>query len=112
MQQDLAMEELAGHWHHSGMKVEDLYSGRKEDIVKALILWTGARRTQNEATINLLWDFFETNDAILALRKGLESLQDIDLAPVKAKFVEKFQRVEVCWLMTLNCHVCTDIIAD
>ncbi len=96
MQQDLAMEAFAASWHLSGMKAEDLYSGRKEDIVKALLTWIGARRSQNQGTIDLLWDFFDINDAILALRKGLRSPQDIDLAPFKAKFVKNIQDVEVC----------------
>lgn len=89
------MDALAEVWSRSGRKPKDLYKGKTDEIVKELKTWIVARKARNKANMKLLWDLFETNDAILGLRDQYGTLDDVRIAPFKAKYVKNVERVKV-----------------
>lgn len=89
------MDALAETWFSSGQRSDDLYKGKIEEITKEFKEWIKARLVRNQAIILLLWDFFKTNDAIFSLREKYGSLQDVRIAPFKARYVKNIERVKV-----------------
>lgn len=89
------MDALAEKWSNSGYKSEDLYKGKTDEIVKELKRWVVARGESNGATMDLLWDLFDTTDHISGFRNQFGTLDDLRIAPFKAKHVKNLERVKV-----------------
>lgn len=89
------MDALAESWFASGQKVDDLYKGSVEDITKELREWVKARLIRNQSIVKLLWSFFSTNDTVFLLREKYGSIEDVRIAPFKAKHVKNVERVKV-----------------
>ena len=95
MRQKPSMDALAEIWSRSGQRSEDLYEGTTDEIIKELKAWIVARNVRNETNMRLLWDFFDTNDAISGLQNQSEYLDDLRIAAFKAKHVKSVERVKV-----------------
>ena len=95
MRQKPSMDALAEIWSRSGQRSEDLYKGTTDEIIKELKAWIVARNVRNETNMRLLWDFFDTNDAISGLQNQSEYLDDLRIAAFKAKHVKSVERVKV-----------------
>lgn len=98
------MDALAESWFRSGERDENLYKGNTEKIIRELKAWIIARKTRNEANIKLLWDLFETDDAISRLRDQYGTIEDPRIAPFKAKRVKNVDRVKVRQLSLMRKH--------
>lgn len=89
------MDALAEIWSRSGKKPDDLYEGKVIEIIKELRAWLIAREDRNHANFRLLWDFFDNNATILDLANQYANINDIRIAPFKAKHVKSVERVKV-----------------
>ncbi len=89
------MDALAEKWSGSGQRSEDLYKGKTDEIIKALKSWIAARNARNQANLTLLWDFFENNYDIVERRNEYGTIDDVRIAPFKAKHVKMVERVQV-----------------
>lgn len=89
------MDALAEKWFCSGKIPDNLYRGKTEEIIKELKTCVKARGARHVATMDLLWDIFETNDTLLGIRIGHAAIQDALLAPFKAKYVKNVERAKV-----------------
>lgn len=100
------MDALAETWLRSGERDEDLYKGSNEDIIRELKAWIIARKARNQANMQLLWGLFETDDAITRLRDQYGTIEDLRIAPFKAKRVKEAERVNVRELRFMGIAKC------
>ena len=89
------MDALAETWSRSGKKPDDLYDGNIIEIIKELRVWLIAREDRNHANFHLLWDFLDNNATIIDLANQYGNINDIRIAPFKAKHVKSVERVKV-----------------
>ena len=89
------MDALAETWSRSGRKPDDLYDGNIIEIIKELRVWLIAREDRNHANFRLLWDFLDNNATIIDLANQYGNINDIRIAPFKAKHVKSVERVKV-----------------
>lgn len=89
------MDALAEIWSRSGKKPDDLYKGKMGEIFMELKAWLVAREARNHANFGLLWDFLDNNATIIDLASQYANINDIRIAPFKAKHVKKVERIKV-----------------
>lgn len=95
------MDALAEAWSRSGRNTNDLYQGRPMAIIKELKEWIIDRGERNHANITLLWEFLDNNATIIELATQYGNVDDVRIAPFKAKHVKNVARVKVRTLMQI-----------